>query len=71
MVVDSSDCSFFLLQELVSINPAKAAELVAGHFSSEVEPIITALQVSALHFHLQNPVFNCHTLPSSVYTVLR
>uniref|UniRef100_A0AAR2LBX3 Vacuolar protein sorting-associated protein 8 homolog n=1 Tax=Pygocentrus nattereri TaxID=42514 RepID=A0AAR2LBX3_PYGNA len=37
------------VKELVSINPAKAAELVAGHFSSEVEPIITALQVSALY----------------------
>lgn len=37
---------FCVLQELVSINPAKAAELVAVHFISEVEPIITALQVS-------------------------
>lgn len=38
-----------VLQDLVSINPAKAAELVAGHFLSEVEPIITALQVSDSH----------------------
>lgn len=37
---------FFVSQELVSINPAKAAELVLGHFISELEPIITALQVS-------------------------
>ncbi|XP_037399282.1 vacuolar protein sorting-associated protein 8 homolog isoform X2 [Pygocentrus nattereri] len=38
------------VKELVSINPAKAAELVAGHFSSEVEPIITALQDDYLVF---------------------
>uniref|UniRef100_A0AAY5E957 RING-type domain-containing protein n=1 Tax=Electrophorus electricus TaxID=8005 RepID=A0AAY5E957_ELEEL len=35
------------VKELVRINPAKTAELVAGHFGGEVECIITALQVSA------------------------
>ncbi|XP_053532387.1 vacuolar protein sorting-associated protein 8 homolog isoform X5 [Ictalurus punctatus] len=38
------------IKELVSINPAKAAELVAGHFISEVGPIITALQDDHLVF---------------------
>lgn len=38
------------VKELVSINPAKAAELISGHFSSEVEPIITALQDDYLVF---------------------
>uniref|UniRef100_A0A672RZM0 Vacuolar protein sorting-associated protein 8 homolog n=1 Tax=Sinocyclocheilus grahami TaxID=75366 RepID=A0A672RZM0_SINGR len=34
-----------LLQDLVSINSAKTAELVAVHFADQVQPIITSLQV--------------------------
>ncbi|KAK3511150.1 hypothetical protein QTP70_032158 [Hemibagrus guttatus] len=47
------------IKDLVSINPAKAGELVAGHFLSEIEAIITALQDDHLVFqflmHLLNP----------------
>ncbi|KAK1803009.1 hypothetical protein P4O66_021538 [Electrophorus voltai] len=39
-------------QELVRINPAKTAELVASHFGGEVECIITALQDDYLVFQL-------------------
>ncbi len=34
-----------LLQDLVSINSAKTAELVALHFADKVQSIITSLQV--------------------------
>ncbi|XP_035390736.1 vacuolar protein sorting-associated protein 8 homolog isoform X2 [Electrophorus electricus] len=40
------------VKELVRINPAKTAELVAGHFGGEVECIITALQDDYLVFQL-------------------
>ncbi|MCJ8748031.1 hypothetical protein PDJAM_G00160220 [Pangasius djambal] len=46
------------VKELVSINPAKAAELVAGHFISEVEPIITALQDDHLVFQFLRNLLN-------------
>ncbi|XP_062867008.1 vacuolar protein sorting-associated protein 8 homolog isoform X2 [Trichomycterus rosablanca] len=42
------------VKELVSINPAKAAELVCGHFISEVEPIITVLEDDYLIFQFLN-----------------
>lgn len=37
--------SFGLPQELVAINPVKAADLVSVHFSEEVRPIIDKLEV--------------------------
>ncbi|XP_047659087.1 vacuolar protein sorting-associated protein 8 homolog isoform X3 [Tachysurus fulvidraco] len=46
------------IKDLVSINPAKAAELVAGHFLSEVEPIITALQDDNLVFQFLRNLLN-------------
>ncbi|XP_060716716.1 vacuolar protein sorting-associated protein 8 homolog isoform X1 [Tachysurus vachellii] len=46
------------IKDLVSINPAKAAELVAGHFLSEVEPIITALQDDHLVFQFLRNLLN-------------
>ncbi|KAM9454212.1 vacuolar protein sorting-associated protein 8 homolog [Clarias gariepinus] len=46
------------IKELVSINPAKAAELVAVHFISEVEPIITALQDDHLVYKFLENLLN-------------
>ncbi|XP_063067910.1 vacuolar protein sorting-associated protein 8 homolog [Engraulis encrasicolus] len=38
------------IQELVSINPSKSAEMVSGHFAEEIQPIITTLQDEYLVF---------------------
>ncbi|XP_076852414.1 vacuolar protein sorting-associated protein 8 homolog isoform X1 [Brachyhypopomus gauderio] len=40
------------IKELVTINPAKTAELVSGHFTGEVDSIISALQDDYLVFQL-------------------
>lgn len=37
---------FLSLQELVSLKPCKAAELVATHFSEQIETVIKKLQVN-------------------------
>lgn len=41
-------CLFCCLQELVSLKPCKAAELVATHFSGQIEVVIGQLQVGTM-----------------------
>uniref|UniRef100_A0A672RYC6 Vacuolar protein sorting-associated protein 8 homolog n=1 Tax=Sinocyclocheilus grahami TaxID=75366 RepID=A0A672RYC6_SINGR len=55
-----------LLQDLVSINSAKTAELVAVHFADQVQPIITSLQDDCLAFQFLKCLLNPSLSPQTV-----
>ncbi|XP_016132578.1 vacuolar protein sorting-associated protein 8 homolog [Sinocyclocheilus grahami] len=60
------------MEDLVSINSAKTAELVAVHFADQVQPIITSLQDDCLAFQFLKCLLNPSSRESlSPQTVLK